>query len=900
MSQVPPSEMARSRQVFALLAEVCELDPEARELALAACSDPEVVREVRRKLAAPQNLAELLTEQLYVPEVVDTARRSVQLGDAVGPFVIRELLGEGGMGQVFRAVQNEPVRREVALKVVRLGHLQTEAQIRFEAERQAMARLDHPNIGRILEAGMTDDGLPFFAMELIDGPPITTYCDERALSIEQRLRLFVEVCRGTHHAHLKLLLHRDLKPSNVLVAEVDGRPVPKIIDFGIAKGLGAPLVTRMAPTRHGFVGTPSYMSPEALDSARELDARSDVFSLGILLYELLTGSLPWEVPDQDPMQLVKKRLERDAEAPSTQVSGLDSDRRERIARERRLDSDHLAKRLRGDLDSLVMKAIEPEPGRRYDSAAELADDVERHLASEPIHARPLTTSVLVGKLLRRHRGPVLAAATVLVALVIGSIGTAVGLLRAQQAEREAVAKARAAEEARDEADEVADFLVGIVAAADPWALEADKPPGEVTALEILARGAERIETDLADRPLVRGRLEVMIGFLYLNLGEFERSRKLLRASLRTLEATDSPPPELLARSHVNLAYTELQFAERAEATRHLDAVLALVETLPDEEALPFRARAFDITGQVRQGDGDLVGAEEAYREAIAAYTALGDDSLGALANAHNTLNSVYSMQGRYVDAEAQARRAIEITESLVGADHPRIAGYTMSLAGNLANQGRLEEAAVLFEKVERSVRKRYGDDHYLLGTVIHNLGVLNRDLERYDRSEEFFREAVAILERTLGSEHPRVGVGLNGLARAVSELGRDAEARQLQERALAICESALGTDHPWIADSLDHLATLAIRRGEHELAHRHARRAYDIRVSQLDPGARDLGLAAALLGETLWHLDHHDEARQRFDEARRIFVADRESDHESRADDLEDLDERLARLGVSS
>ena len=896
MSPVPPSEMARPRRVFALLAEVCELDSEARERALAACGDLDLAREVRQKLAAPQTLAELLIGRLDQPDLADSARRSVQVGDVVGPFEIRELLGEGGMGHVFRALQNEPVHREVALKLVRLGRLQTEAQIRFEAERQAMARLDHPNIGRILEAGTTGDGLPYFAMELIDGPPITTYCDERALSIEQRLRLFVEVCRGTHHAHLKLLLHRDLKPSNVLVAEVDGRPVPKIIDFGIAKGLGAPLVTRAAPTRHGFVGTPSYMSPEALDAAQELDARSDVFSLGILLYELLTGSLPWEVPDLDPMQLVKRRLERDAEPPSTQVSGLDSERRERIARERRLASDDLAKRLRGDLDSLVMRAIEPEPGRRYDSAAELADDVERHLANEPIHARPLTTAVLLGKLLRRHRGPVIAAATVIVALVIGTIGTATGLWRAQRAEREAVAKARAAVEARDEADEVADFLVGIVGAADPWALKADKPPGEVTALEILARGAKRIETDLADRPIVRGRLQGTIGLLYQNLGKLELSRKLLRASIATLEASDAPPPDQLAQRHINLAHTELQLADRAAATRHLDAARALLERLPDDQDLHLRAQAFDVAGKLGLDSGDFAAAEDAFRETIAAYTELGDDFVSSVANAHNSLGSVYSLQGRYADAEAQARRAIELAEPLVGAGHPRLAGYSMSLAGDIASQGRLEEAAGIFEQVEGALRRRYGDNSYLRGLALHNLGVLHRDLKRYERSEHYFREALAILEPALGSKHPQVGYTLDGLARTVSLLGRDDEALPLQERALAILESTLGAEHPWIADSLDHLATLATRRGDHQLAHRYARRAYDIRAAQLAPGQRDVGRAAAQLGETLWHLGRTDEARQRFDEARRIFAAD----EKSMADDLRDLEERLARLGASA
>ncbi|MEO1085739.1 MAG: serine/threonine-protein kinase, partial [Acidobacteriota bacterium] len=517
MTSQLPRGIEDERRVFALLTEVCELDPEAQDRALAACGDPDLAAEVRRKLGARDSL----DGWLEAPAVPDRKHRPLQTGDAVGPFEIRSLLGEGGMGQVFRAVQRQPVRREVALKIMRLGQLHADAQVRFEAERQAMARLDHPNVGRILEAGTTDDGQPYFAMELIDGQPITAYCDRHSASIEQRLRLFLEVCRGTHHAHLKLLLHRDLKPSNVLVPEVDGKPVPKIIDFGIAKGLGTPLVTAAAATGDRFLGTPAYMSPEALEPDRELDARSDVFSLGILLYELLTGGLPWAVPDRDPLQLVKKRIERDAERPSTQVAGLEASRRAEVAGVRRLDPADLPKRLRGDLDSLVMKAIDPRPDRRYDSAAELADDIERHLLNEPIRARQLTTAVLVGKLIRRHRGAVLAVAGVVVALVIGSAGTVVGLLRAQEAERlalvaknQAVADARAAKEAQEEADAVADFLVEIFAASNPEALDADKPPGEISALELLDRGAERIETDLADRPKVRARLATVIAFLY--------------------------------------------------------------------------------------------------------------------------------------------------------------------------------------------------------------------------------------------------------------------------------------------------------------------------------------------------------------------------------------------------
>lgn len=913
MESSDSSSTRREREAFALFAEVCELDPEAREEALAACGDEELANEVRHKLEAqettvlspgpvePNPLGPIGAAPTQ-PGLLEPAPRPVQIGDRVGPFEIRDLLGEGGMGQVFRAVQRQPVRREVALKIVPLGRLKASARVRFDAERQAMARLDHPNIGRILEAGTTDDGRPYFAMELIDGPPITAYCDRATLTIEQRLRLFVEVCRGTHHAHLKLLLHRDLKPSNVLVAEIDGRPVPKIIDFGIAKGLGDPLVTLAALTGDGFVGTPAYMSPEALEPEADVDARSDVFALGVLLYKLLTGGLPWGAePTRDPLQLVKRRLERDAERPMALLSRLDADRLDHIARRRRLDAESLAKRLRGDLDSLLMKALEPEPERRYDSAAELADDIERHLAGEPIRARPLTTAVLLGKLIRRHRLPVLASVAVVLALVVGSIGLTVGLVRAQQAEQEALAskelalaEADAATMARDEADAVAEFLTGIFSAANSQALDADRPPGEINALELLESGAERIETDLADQPTIRARLEMTIGLLFANLGEVQRSLELYRASVATLEAEDAPPFQL-ARSYHGLASAELRAGDRKAAVGHLGQTLALLDTLRGEEAQRLRAPSLNLAARLQRQGGDLAEAERLYQEAVGAYDELGEDFAPSVANVRHNLGGLYLSTGRFEQAEAEFRRALEIYRPLVEDGHPKLAEFSMGLAGAIASQGRLEEAAVLFEAAERTIRERRGEDHYTRATALSNLGRLNRDLGRFDQAEAYLRQALGIQERVFGKEHPRVARSLGGLARLLSDMGRDEEAQPLQARALKYLEAGLGEGHPEIAKSLEHLAAMALRRGDHALAQDYARRVYEIRVSKLPADDPAAGNAAAELGEALWHLERRDEARRYFEEAQRIF----EDGGAATAESLEELETRLARLGAS-
>ncbi|MEM9599119.1 MAG: tetratricopeptide repeat protein, partial [Acidobacteriota bacterium] len=562
---------------------------------------------------------------------------------------------------------------------------------------------------------------------------------------------------------------------------------------------------------------------------------------------------------------------------------------------RRLDAEPLAKRLRGDLDAIVMKALEPRPDRRYASAAELAGDVERHLASEPIRARPLTTGVLVGKLLRRHRLTVAAAATVALAVLVGTVGTVGGLMRARQAERAAVEEARSAVEARDEADEVVDFLVRLFDASNAQFPESDKPPGEVTALELLARGAERVESDLADQPLVRARLEGTIGDIYRNLGEFDRAHGLHRSAIETLEALDDPPALQLAMSHIHMVRLEAILADHDSAARHLEAALALAQALPEEEGEHLLAEGHDLDGRLREASGDFEGALKAMQRAVEAYGKLDDRFTIGKASSHHNLGVAYFAKRRVEDAESQFRQAIAILEPQVEDTHPRLATHYLGLGAVIADQGRTEEAVAIFETVDRNLRQRLGDDHHERFAVLLNLGSLRRELGQLERAEASLREALALGERALGDEHPHVAMGLFILALTVESLGRDDEARRVHERSLAIREGVLGSEHLEIAESLDQLARLAMRRGDHGLAHRQAQRAFDIQAAKLDPGHRDIGRAAALLGEALWHLGRRGEARERFDEARALFVAG----GEPMRDEIADLEARLADLGAA-
>ncbi|MEM7048634.1 MAG: serine/threonine-protein kinase [Acidobacteriota bacterium] len=888
MSSEPTQDLEQERRVFALLAEVGELGPEERERALDECDDPALATVVRRMLSAHGSISGFLDTP------APAAFPPTWVGKSIGPYEVLELLGEGGMGMVFRAAQTEPVQREVALKILRLTRLSQEVKVRFEAERQAMARLDHPNIGRILEAGTTENGLPYFAMELIDGDKITTYCDQAELPIEERLRLFRDVCRGTHHAHLKLLLHRDIKPSNVLVTEFDGRPIPKLIDFGIAKGLDEPLAAATMATGDRFLGTPAYMSPEALESGRDVDARSDVFGLGVLLYRLLTGTLPWPAPENDPLQMMKQRLERDADRPSTQITSLESDRRAQIASRRSLDPQKLAQKLRGDLDSIVMKAIEQDPGRRYASAAELADDIERHLADEPIRARPLTGRLLLSKLVRRHRTVVVAAVAVLLALVLGAVGTVAGLLQAREAERRAVAEAEAAVDARDQADEVSRFLVGLFRRSSTHSPNADKAPGETTALELVARGAELSEKDLQNRPVVRARIAHEVGKIYKNLGEFDQARSSFRSSIATQETLDPRPLTLIAGNYLELAQIEHRLANWTESKELLDQTLALVADLTSSPAISLRGNALNLLSRLRRAEGDYEGAEQAIQEAIRIYE-LQDDGGRDIAWGRATLGTVYFSRQRWADAENQWRQAIELLEPVLDQGNPILTQLYNNLGAAIASQDRLEDAAPMFERAEHHQRARLGDEHHELADTLNNLGVLNQQLERLERAEAIHRKALAIRERALGADHPKTAWSLDNLARTVEDLGRPDEARSLQERALKIREKKLGAEHLDLARSLGHLSRLLVLDGEHRLAVRYADRAYRIRVTQLDPGHREIGLSAVDLGAALWHLERRDEARQRFEEASKLFAAG----GESMQDEIAETKERLAALGIS-
>src|SRR5688500_10456871 len=381
-----------------------------------------------------------------------------RVGATVGRYKLLERLGEGGFGVVFMAEQLTPVRRRVALKLIKPGLDTRQVIARFEAERQALALMDHENIAKVLDAGATDAGRPYFVMELVRGVPITEYCDRNRLPPRERLELFVQVCRAVHQAHTKGIIHRDIKPTNVLVTLHEGTAVPKVIDFGVAKATGQQLTDKTLFTNfQQMVGTPLYMSPEQAEmTGNDVDTRSDVYSLGVLLYELLTGTTPLDKDrlKQAAFDEVRRIIrEEDPPRPSTRLSTMGEHAQRSISEQRRSDPRRLSQLFRGELDWIVMKALEKDRKCRYEAANSFAQDIQRYLADEPVQACPPSTLYRAKKFVRRHKGPVLAAAIVAMALLMGMAGTTWGLVRADEARQAATARAEGERNARQDAEE---------------------------------------------------------------------------------------------------------------------------------------------------------------------------------------------------------------------------------------------------------------------------------------------------------------------------------------------------------------------------------------------------------------------------------------------------------------
>ncbi|MHC4210005.1 MAG: tetratricopeptide repeat protein [Planctomycetota bacterium] len=791
------------KKAEAIFEELADLPPADRETVLTErCGGDERLRDFVKQLLAEHDRG--LGEFMQAPPAGVTAEPDLGPDARVGAYRLLERIGEGGFGEVHLAEQTEPIRRTVALKIVKLGMDTQQVVARFEAERQALALMDHPNIARVFEAGATEQGRPYFAMEHVPGVPITDYCDKHRLDMEQRLELFIHTCDAIQHAHQKGIIHRDLKPSNILIERFGDEHVPKVIDFGIAKAMGFSLTGRTPVTEQGqLIGTPEYMSPEqAVMSALNVDTRTDIYSLGVVLYELLTGALPF-----DPQTFRGKSFaeiqhtirEVEPPKPSTRLSTLDGEATEgsaaAIAARRLTDTRTLQRRLRGDLDWITMKAMDKERERRYASVSELAADLRHHLRHEPVLAGPPTAAYKLRKLMRRHRLGVTAATTIVLVLIAATAVTTWQAIRATDAEQLAQVRWTQAEDARAIAEREAAIARAVNDFLNKDLLTAASPKGQprdITMREVLDAASESIEGRFGDAPLVEGYVRMTLGETYFELGLYDLAEVHLVRSLdlQLAESGEEDPDTIHAMSQLALVYQSRFRFDDAEplARRALEASRrALGDHVETVRCLSLLGMILGTRRQLQEAEPFFVDALEMARLALGEND---DTTLSCI----NNLAHLYIFQQRYDDAEPLMNEVYDRTMQVYGEEHPSTLFAMSNLAMLYSSAGRDEEAEPLFVRALELRTRVLGEEHPDTLTTMNNLATLYVNHDRFEEAEPLRVRTYEGRRRALGAEHPSTLTCMSNLAWLLAAQDRYDEAAALYEEALVICRRALGQE----------------------------------------------------------------------------------------------------------
>jgi len=864
-----------------LFLEALELPAAEREAHLSAIPDPTLRAEVRSLLDADEvggPLDDIATRLGAIQRAAIPPPEALPARHRVGPYAILRPLAHGGMGSVYLAERaDNDLRYTVALKLLRRDLETEELRQRFLMERQILARINHPNIARLLDAGITDEGRPYFVMEYVEGMPVDEYCDTNRLDVSQRLDLFLTVCDAVQHAHRNLVVHRDIKPVNILV-DADGHV--KLLDFGIAKVLDPeafPLAA--AQTRTGYrLLTPEYASPEQYRGDAVTTA-SDVYQLGLLLYQLLSGQLPQVVESPVTPAGTATPVTRDVRRPSAMVSspggkaagGGELPTPDAVAAARGVTPAGLRRRLSGDLDNIVLLALREEPDRRYASVERLAEDIRRHIDGLPVAARPEGLRYVTAKFVRRHRAGVAVAALALILLVAFAVGMGI---QARRVARE-----------RDRAQQVSGLLLNMFESASPDVSRGDT----ITVVQVLDRGAEGVRTTLRDQPELQGMMLAMLAEVYEDLGQLPQAAALAGEALTLRQTTLGP-------EHHETVWTMVRLADFLTATGHLDSALAYAEravTLSSKHtgrrsaataralqtqsyalqlkgdltaARPLLEEAIDIMratpgdsarldlasalvnlSYMDQNQGDLGAAVATMRESVAIRRALLDPEHPRLLNSISSLGEMLIWQGDLAAAESLLSEALAIRRRIFPAGHPDIGASLVDHARLLEARGDLDGAERYHREALTSFRQAYGDRSLFVAQTLNSLGLFLQ-FRRGDLpgAESSYREAASIFAELRGPRDPWTALVETNLATAIYPQGRYSDAEALYRRAITALETSYPPTAPILGRPLMHYGVVLTRLGKARDAEPVLRRALEIERATADSSR--VAMAEAALG----------------------------------------------------
>ncbi len=785
---------------------------------LDAVEDPEA-RQLLKNLLADNDSGRDLFDENTEGRLVSLAQpEDSGVTETIGPYRLLRLLGRGGMGAVYLAQRDDGTfKKRVALKLIRAGLDTHDILQRFRLERQILAALNHPNIARLLDGGMTPDRRPYLVMEYIEGQPLTEYCDAHRLGLDARLELFQTVCQAVHHAHQNLVVHRDLKPDNILVTKGDGTSpegTVKLLDFGIAKLLNPALGELTAPMTRTDVRllTPEYASPEQV-RGEPVTTASDVYALGVLLYELLTGHRPYRLQQRAIAEMIRVICEEEPMRPSTAVSQVETITHkdgtthvtpEEVSMARAVSAEQLKRRLRGDLDNVILMALRKEPNRRYRSAEALGVDIDRHLRGLPVNAHRDTVGYRMRKFVIRHRMGVLTSAAVMV--VLAGVIAFYTIRLTQERDR--------AQQESDTAQEISDFLIALFDASDPYS----ETPGRIDTLRVqtfLHQGAARIEKDLIAQPEMQARLWDVIGQVYRNAGLLDQADQYITRALdtRTRHLAPDHPDWLISLRHMaSLRHTQGNYAAADSLFRLVLAGQQRAAGSPEE-----RAETLFQYGKLAYDQSDFPKADSLLNAALVFYRTTFGTTHASVPLILNALASSHYARGAFDEAKQYAQEAFDLGRALYGETHPHTLASLHTLASIAHEDGAYAAAERMYQQILAAGRERFGDRHGRVVMGLTDLGTLYMDQDRYEEAASYFEEAVSLSRHVFGASHPEVAMAKEYLGRLYGSMGRLDEALEIQQQALELRQRLLPPDHIDLGFSYQFVGNIYIEKHQQEV-----------------------------------------------------------------------------------